>query len=116
MAQWSSSYLEKALSIPKIYGDVFGVALFALTLGIGRSLYGKFGKNIEKILVLGSFGPQLVGIIIDLITISPNSLEIANSLNISIEQFGMKVSMLIGSLFPLIGTFVFLKLFKTKEK
>lgn len=181
MAQWSSSYLEKALSIPKVYGDIFGVALFALTLSIGRTLYGKFGKNIEKILLLGSFGaticyviaaissipiigliacgltglcvsmlwpgtlvvsakriltggvfvyammaaggdlgasfgPQLIGIVTDLITINPHSLQIANNLNISVEQLGMKLSMLIGSLFPLIGTFVFLKIYKTKEK
>ena len=33
MAQWSSGYLEQALGIPKIWGDVFGVALFAMMLG-----------------------------------------------------------------------------------
>ena len=28
MAQWSSGFLESALGIPKIWGDIFGVALF----------------------------------------------------------------------------------------
>ena len=56
MAQWSSSYLEQALAIPKIWGDVFGVALFGLTLGLGRTLYAKYGKNAEKILFLGAIG------------------------------------------------------------
>ncbi len=56
MAQWSSSYLEKALGIPKVLGDVFGVALFGLTLGLGRTLYAKYGKNIEKVLFLGAIG------------------------------------------------------------
>lgn len=56
MAQWSSSYLEQALSIPKLWGDVFGVALFAAALGLGRSLYAKMGKNIEKVLLLGGCG------------------------------------------------------------
>lgn len=56
MAQWASGYLEQALSIPKVWGDIFGVALFSLTLGLGRSLYAKFGKNAEKILLLGSIG------------------------------------------------------------
>ncbi len=51
MAQWSSGYLEKALGIPKTLGDIFGVALFGLTLGIGRTLYGKYGKNIGRVLV-----------------------------------------------------------------
>ena len=54
MAQWSSGYLEGALGIPKIYGDIFGVALFALTLGLGRTLYSKFGKRIYRVLILGT--------------------------------------------------------------
>ena len=53
MAQWSSGYLEQALNIPKVWGDIFGVALFATMLGLGRSLYAKIGKNIEQVLVLG---------------------------------------------------------------
>lgn len=54
MAQWSSSYLEQALGIPKVWGDIFGVALFALALGTGRSWYAKRGKNIGKVLTLGA--------------------------------------------------------------
>ena len=54
MAQWSSGYLEGALGIPKIYGDILGVALFALTLGLGRTLYSKFGKRIYRVLILGT--------------------------------------------------------------
>lgn len=56
MAQWSSGYLEQALGIPKVWGDIFGVALFAVALGTGRSLYAKFGKNIGKILFLSAIG------------------------------------------------------------
>ena len=56
MAQWSSSYLEQAMNIPKIWGDIFGVALFGLTLGLGRTLYAKYGKNAEKILFFGAIG------------------------------------------------------------
>ena len=56
MAQWSSSYLEQALHIPKIWGDVFGVALFGLMLALGRTLYAKYGKNIEKILLMSAIG------------------------------------------------------------
>lgn len=54
MAQWSSSYLEQALGIPKVWGDIFGVALFAFALGTGRTLYAKRGKNIGKVLTLGA--------------------------------------------------------------
>lgn len=56
MAQWASGYLEGALGIPKIWGDVFGVALFSVMLGLGRTLYGKFGKNLGRILFLGGIG------------------------------------------------------------
>lgn len=59
MAQWSSGYLEQALGIPKIWGDIFGVALFAVMLGLGRSLYAKYGKNIERVLLLGAIGATL---------------------------------------------------------
>lgn len=56
MGQWSSSYLEQALGLEKVWGDIFGVAMFAVALGLGRTLYGKFGKNIEKVLFLGGLG------------------------------------------------------------
>ncbi len=56
MAQWSSGYLEAALGIPKVWGDIFGVALFAVMLGLGRSLYGKIGKNIRKVILAGGIG------------------------------------------------------------
>ena len=56
MAQWSSSYLEQALGIPKVWGDVLGVALFAAALGLGRTLYARFGRNITRVILLGSIG------------------------------------------------------------
>ena len=59
MAQWSSGYIEMALGIPKVWGDIFGVALFGLMLGLGRTLYAKYGKNIERILFLGAIGATL---------------------------------------------------------
>lgn len=59
MSQWSSSFLEQGLGIPKVWGDVFGVALFAATLGLGRSLYAKIGKNITKVLLFGIIGSTI---------------------------------------------------------
>ncbi|MBP3600418.1 MAG: MFS transporter [Clostridia bacterium] len=56
MSQWSSSYLEQALGIPKIWGDIFGVAMFSVMLSLGRTLYAKIGKNINKIIILGFIG------------------------------------------------------------
>lgn len=56
MAQWCSGYLEQALGIPKIWGDLFGVALFSGMLGFGRTLYSKIGKNVGKVLTFGAIG------------------------------------------------------------
>jgi fucose permease len=56
MAQWASGYLEESLGINKALGDIFGVALFAVALGLGRSLYAKFGKNAPRVLTVGAIG------------------------------------------------------------
>ena len=56
MSQWCSGYLESALGISKTVGDLCGVALFGAALGLGRSLYTKFGKNIHTVLFAGAFG------------------------------------------------------------
>ena len=59
MTQWCSAYLEKSMGIPKIWGDLLGMSLFALFLGLGRTLYAAKGKNIARVLILGSSGAFL---------------------------------------------------------
>ncbi len=56
MAQWCSGYLEQALGIPKLWGDIFGVAVFSVALGTGRTLYAKIGRHIHRVLLLGAIG------------------------------------------------------------
>ena len=181
MAQWASSYIEQALSLPKIWGDIFGVAIFAVTLGFGRSLYAKIGKNISRALFWGalgatacyliaaispipvvgliacaitgfcvsmmwpgslivasdrypqggvmifalmaaggdfgaSVGPQLVGVITDAALENPALLSMAERLSLQPEQFGMKLGMIIGMLFPLIAIAVYATYLKSYKK
>ena len=59
MGQWCSGYLEQAFGIPKIWGDIFGVALFSVMLGLGRSLYAKKGKKVANVLFLGAIGATI---------------------------------------------------------
>ncbi len=59
MTQWCSAYLEQSLQIPKVWGDILGLSLFAVALGLGRTLYALRGKNISRVLVLGSAGAFL---------------------------------------------------------
>lgn len=178
MAQWASGYLEKALGIPKLWGDFFGVALFAAALGFGRSLYAKTGKNIHRALIYGSLGavfcylfaalspfpivgllscaftgfcvsmlwpgnlvvsaerfpqsgvviyalmasggdlgasvgPQIVGVITDFAIENQTLVSFFTSLNMSAEEGGMKLGMLIGIIFPLASVFLH---FKSRKK
>ena len=180
MSQWASGYLEQALGIPKVWGDIFGVALFSVFLGLGRTLYTKIGRNIEKVLLLGgigatlcyavaalsplpivgllacaftgfctsmlwpgnlivasdrfptggvfiyammaaggdlgaSVGPQLVGLVTDISAAAPPLVALGQQLALSPEQFGMKLGMLVGMIFPLIGIFVYTHLYKTAK-
>lgn len=49
MAQWASAFVEAALGLPKLYGDLAGPCLFAVTMGICRVIYGKFGARMNLI-------------------------------------------------------------------
>ena len=56
MTNWISGYIETALHIDKALGDILGLTLFAILLGLGRTLYAKYGKNIFAILFGGMAG------------------------------------------------------------
>ena len=181
MAQWSSGYLEQALGISKVWGDIFGVALFGAALGLGRSLYAKFGKNIGKVLFLGAIGatvcyllcavcsipavglvacaftgfcvsmmwpgclvvgadriptggvfiyammaaggdlgaalgPQLIGVVTDTVITDPAASALAQSWGLMPDQLGLKLGMLVGMLFPLVGVAVYGHILRTQKK
>ncbi len=181
MAQWSSGYLEQALGISKVWGDIFGVALFGAALGLGRSLYAKFGKNIGKVLFLGAIGatvcyllcavcsipavglvacaftgfcasmmwpgclvvgadriptggvfiyammaaggdlgaalgPQLIGVVTDTVIANPTASALAQSWGLMPDQLGLKLGMLVGMLFPLVGIAVYGHILRTQKK
>ena len=47
MAQWASAFAESALGLSKSMGDIAGPCMFAVTMGISRSLYGKYGEKLD---------------------------------------------------------------------
>lgn len=53
MSNWVSTFMENALQIDKTFGDILGMAMFAILLGIARISYAKFGKNIMRVLLAG---------------------------------------------------------------
>jgi len=56
MSNWISGFMENALGIDKVLGDILGVAMFAVLLGIARIAYARFGKNICRVLLFGMIG------------------------------------------------------------
>ena len=173
MSNWISGYMENALGIDKTLGDILGVAMFAILLGMARIAYARFGKNVMGVLFWGMLGaaicyltvglssatvpafiaciltgvctamlwpgalimmednipgvgvaayalmaaggdlgasvaPQLMGIVIDKVSVSSFAAEWSEKLQITPEQVGLKAGMLVCALFPLAGTVLLL--------
>lgn len=47
MAQWASAYTEAALGLSKALGDLAGPCMFAVTMGISRIIFGKYGDKMD---------------------------------------------------------------------
>lgn len=73
VSQWASAFAEKALNIPKAVGDIAGPAMFAVLMGLARTIYGKFGEkiNLNKAMFISS----LICIVsYFMISLSPNPI------------------------------------------
>lgn len=64
MTNWISVYAETVLNIPKAWGDIFGMSLFAVLLALTRTVYAKFGRNIFKALLCGMSGSVVCYIVV----------------------------------------------------
>ncbi len=173
MTNWVSSYMENVLHIDKAIGDLAGMALFAILLGLTRIAYAKFGRNITLVLLIGMIGafvcylvaglstnvlfafaacvltgiftamlwpgtlimmeekipgpgvaayalmaaggdmgaavsPQLMGIVVDNVSASSFAKELSVTLQMSVEEIGVRAGMLVSAIFPIIGMVVVL--------
>ncbi len=171
MSNWISGYMENALMLPKVWGDILGMTSFAILLGLTRTAYAKYGKNISKVLSWGMVGaavcylivafspnaivsmvacalvglctsmlwpgtlilmdekipavgvaayalmaaggdcgasvaPQLLGGIVDAVSVSDWAVQLGATLSLTPEQVGMKAGMLVAAVFPLAGAFL----------
>jgi len=66
MSNWISSFMEAELQIDKAVGDILGMAMFAILLGITRICYAKWGKNIHKMLTVGMLGAAVCYLVVGL--------------------------------------------------
>jgi len=46
MSQWASTFAESALGVSKTVGDLAGPCMFAILMGTGRALYGKYSDRL----------------------------------------------------------------------
>ena len=56
MAQWASAYAESALRLSKTLGDLAGPCMFAVTMGISRIIFGKYGEQLDLMKFMGGSG------------------------------------------------------------
>lgn len=52
MSQWSSYFAETGLKVSKMTGDLLGPCLFAVLMGIGRTIFGFNGERVNIKLIL----------------------------------------------------------------
>lgn len=47
MSQWASAFAETGLGVTKVIGDLAGPAMFALMMGLSRTIYGIWGHRMN---------------------------------------------------------------------
>lgn len=52
MSQWASLFAERALGVSKMAGDLLGPGLFAVFMGLGRTMYARAGDRLDLSRVL----------------------------------------------------------------
>jgi len=68
--------------------------------GVGVAAYALMASSGD----LGaSVAPQMMGIIVDKVSVSNFAKELAQSTGMATEEIGMKVGMLVNSVFPTLG-------------
>ena len=89
-------------------------------LVVGADHFASSGVFIYAMMAAGgdlgaSVGPQLVGLITDLSIANPTISDLSIQWGLTSEQMGMKIGLLVGVIFPLIGVFVFWKIWKMNQ-
>ena len=103
-----------------ILTGLFVAMLWPGTIIIIEEKYPSCGVKVFALMAAcGDLGcaaiPQAVGVIIDVVSKSNFASYISNSLNITVEQVGMRIGMLFAAIFPLLGfiiLFILRKYFK----
>ena len=109
VAQWASLFAEQNLGLPKLVGDLAGPMMFAIMMGIGRTIYGIFGDRIKLV-------PALIGsaalCVLSYLLISFSSHPVLGLIGCALTGFSISMMWpgtlsLTAAKFPLGGTAMF---------
>lgn len=109
MNQWSSTFTEKALLLPKLTGDILGMTGFAFMLGLGRLLYGIYGKryNMNKVLVSSSAMAVICYIIVAISPVNTVSLFACALCGFAASLLWPGTLVITADKYPLAGSWIF---------
>lgn len=109
MGQWASLFAERGLGISKTLGDLLGPCLFAVMMGIVRTLYGVKGQtvNIHKVLMISSVLCMLSFVITALVPIPAIALMGCSLCGLSVSLMWPGMLSLTAAGYPSGGTAMF---------
>ncbi|MGL4343956.1 MAG: MFS transporter, partial [Cellulosilyticaceae bacterium] len=109
MNQWSSAFMEKALALPKVAGDLLGMCGFAVMLGVGRTVYGIYGQklNVNKLLIGGSLAGIACYIVVALSPINGINLLACALCGLAASLLWPGTLIITADRFPMAGAWLF---------
>lgn len=109
MNQWASTFAEKALSLPKVTGDLLGMCLFAVMIGVGRMLYGAYGSriNMYSVLIGGSVLATMLYLGVSLAPVNSVSLIACALCGFAVALLWPGTLVICSDRYPLAGAWMF---------
>ena len=109
MNQWSSTFMEKGLELPKLAGDLIGMCGYAVMLGLGRTLYGIFGSKIDitKVLIGGSLLSVVCYLVVSLSPITSVAMVACILCGIGTSLLWPGTIVIASDTFPMAGAWMF---------
>ena len=109
MSQWASAFMEKAMSLPKVIGDIAGMCMFGLMLGVGRLLYGVYGKkiNVNQVMSAGAFLAIFCYLVVALSPVNIFSLIACAACGFAVSLLWPGTLVITAEKFPLAGAWLF---------
>ena len=109
MNQYVSTFATLSLGFDKFTSDMVGMCLFAVMMGIGRTVYGLMGDrlNMNKVLVLGSLTSFALYLVVGLVPVSWVALVACVLCGLTVSLLWPGTLVVAGKKFPSAGAWIF---------